>query len=475
MLVFSTRLPLKDEITHEACMRLFIEWITGSPHYSINTVAYDVSSHDDFDCLAGNITISIRHFSQDQIEISAGRFENREKNAVWCNDCIFLNENGQKSLLIQLNCNSTIFNTQLPNIHKPHIVRKVVESGFCKDDMGIPVADTPIDVDATYYDICVDIMRGNYTYSMPIVYISCDYWGGTVISPKFMAKQLSGVAHVFVEKSYETALRLRNDTDGNNAYTGYVGIYFPGTTLCQKHGLEYYDNDYRAMASAIINDVRRALINRLDSSVYNWNQILTLQSRQKMSEWQDISAQDKAQLNTYMDTFDAENESLRQQIEELNRETYSLRSQLDALRVSMKTTEGSGHFYRAGEEPELYPSEKSDLLYSILTQVQDRYDQSSRAYTIIQSLLAANPKVGECSRITTGVRSVFNGQGRLTKADIASLKELGFTVKEDGPHYKLTFHDTRYMFTASKTPSDHREGKNLISDICKVIDIERKI
>lgn len=46
---------------------------------------------------------------------------------------------------------------------------------------------------------------------------------------------------------------------------------------------------------------------------------------------------------------------------------------------------------------------------------------------------------------------------------------------EDGTHYKITFHDPRYMFTVSKTPGDHREGKNLISDICKAIDISWKI
>ena len=33
MLVFSTRLPLKAEITHEDCMRLFTKWVKGSPHY----------------------------------------------------------------------------------------------------------------------------------------------------------------------------------------------------------------------------------------------------------------------------------------------------------------------------------------------------------------------------------------------------------------------------------------------------------
>ncbi len=474
MLVFSTRLPLKDTVTQEDCLHLFIEWITKSPHYSISGIDYDIGSNTDFDYSEGNISFSIRHIKGAQTELSACRFEYRESDAVWYNDSIFLCENNTKSLLIQLNCNRTDYHTQLPPIHKPYIVRKFVEGGFCKDDAGIPVCDTPIEVDENYYHSCVEIMRGTYTNSMPIVYISCDYAGEHVIRPEYLARQLSGVAHVFVEKNRESALRLRDDTDGNNAHTGYVGIYFPGTKLCQKHGIEYYRNA-REMGSEIINSVWSALINRVDASVYNWNQIIAIQSRQKMSEWQDISEKNKQQLSEYMDNFDAENRSLRQQIEELNKQVYSLHSQLDALRLSKKETEADNCFYNMGKEPNLYASERNDLLYSILSQAQSKFDVNSRGYLLIQSLLDANPHVGECAEIMSEVRNVFSGDGKLTSAKKSQLKSVGFIIKEDGPHYKVVFHDERYMFSVSKTPSDHREGKNTITDISKIIDIERKI
>ncbi|MBZ1353479.1 hypothetical protein LPB406_07820 [Streptococcus sp. LPB0406] len=46
------------------------------------------------------------------------------------------------------------------------------------------------------------------------------------------------------------------------------------------------------------------------------------------------------------------------------------------------------------------------------------------------------------------------------------LKQLGFTVTEDGKHYKLTyFDDNRYTITMAKTPSDGRAGKNNVSNI----------
>ena len=474
MLVFSTRLPLKDEITQEECLHLFIKWVINSPNYSIDAVDYDVSSHKDFDCDYGDQTFAIRHYMDENIEISACRLENREPTAIWINDCIFLCENGNKSLLIQLNCNRTNFDTQMPKPHKPYIVRQFVESGYCKDDAGIPITDTALESDGEYYSKCVDIMNGTLTYSMPVVYVSCDYWGNTVISPTYLARQLGGVAHVFVEKSRDTALRLKEDTAGNNAHTEYVGIYFPGTKFCQKHGLSYYHN-YKVMSQEIIDSVWKALINRLDSQKFNWNHIIALQSRQKMAEWQKISIHDKAQLTEYMDTFDQENKDLRDQIEDLNAEVYSLRSQLDTLRYVLNGNTEDTCFFKMGAEPNLYAGERSDLLRSILLQVQSKYEPSSRPYILIQAMLAANPAIGECERVISGISTIFGGGGRLNKTSKAQLKDLGFTIEEDGPHYKIIFHDPRYMFTVSKTPSDHREGKNMISQIRAVIDVNRKI
>lgn len=473
MLVFSTKLPLKDKITQEECMKLFIKWVIDSPNYDISVVDYDITSHKDFDCTYGNQIFSIRHFKDESIEISACRLENREADAIWINDCIFLCENNEKFLLIQLHCNRTNFDIKLPYPHKPYIVRQFIENEYCKDDAGIPITDKPIESDGEYYSTCVNFMNGTLNYTMPIVYISCDYWGNTAISPSYLSRQLSGVAHVFVERNRETALKLKEDTDGNNAHSEYIGIYFPGTKFCQKYGLNYYSN-YKAMSREIINSVWKVLINKSDSSKFNWNHIIALQSRQKMAEWQNISAQDKLQLSEYMDTFDQENQTLRDKIDEMSAELYSVRAQLDTMRMSLNSSQNDC-FYRSGVETDLYIGETSDLLHNILSHAQSKFDPNSRAFSLIQSLLNANPRIGECDRIIRGISAIFSGDCRLNKTAKTQLQNLGFTIQEDGPHYKMFFHDPRYMFTVSKTPSDHREGKNLISDIKNIIDVERKI
>ena len=175
MLVFSTRLPLRKEVTQRDCLELFLEWLNGSPHYQTDEICFDVNAHDDYDYTKENITFSVRHFKDDSIELSACRLENRETNVIWDNDCIFLNEQGKKSLLIQLNCNWMDFRTDLPHIHKPYIVRMFVEKGFCDIDGQLPITDEPIIAGQDNYEEYRDIMCGNFPYEMPVVYVSKDY------------------------------------------------------------------------------------------------------------------------------------------------------------------------------------------------------------------------------------------------------------------------------------------------------------
>lgn len=475
MLVFSTKLPLKQDVSQETCLQLFIDWVIESEHYPIRSIPYDISSNNDYHIAEGRISFSISHYKDGEIELSACRLENNETNAVWINDCIFLQENGNKILLIQLNCDRLDFNRQLPLIHKPYIVRKFVEGGFCRDDASIPVVDSPIVVDDKNFDICSRIMRCEADNTMPVVYVSCDYRGETAISAKYLARQLSGVAHVFVETDHEISLKLKEATDSKNVHNKYVGVYFPKSEFCEKFCLDYFI-DYKAMSRAIINSVWSALINRIDSSVYNWNQIMTLQARQKMLKWKVASISNKEELSKYMDSFDSENEELRKKVDDLNAQNNNLRAQLDAMRLAIQSEKDNNCFYKMGDEHDLYPGEHTELLYSILSQVQKNYDTNSRAYAIIQSLIKANHPIGECNRILGELKIILYNGDRLNASNKSKLKDLGFLIEEDGgTHYKLTFHDPRYMFTVSKTPSDYREGKNLYSDICKILDVTRKL
>ena len=337
--------------------------------------------------------------------------------------------------------------------------------------------------------ICAKIMRNEYSNKMPVIYVSRDIHNRTFLSPSYLAKQLSGVAHVFEEASHDRSLPIRSATDNRNVHSGYVGIYFPGRPFGVRFNPADYPGfgGYKDMTRDIIDSVRNALINRADSSLYNWNHIQMMQSRQKMKQWQDISDSNKSDLSDYMELFDAENRQLQVKIDELNllldmaseqideykQTIHSMSAQLENLQSALRNGSDDG-FYKKGGEAELYPGELKELLHNVLSSAMSRFTEGSHPRTLIESMLAANPTDHPCEAVLEELKPILSNYDKLTPNLRTKLKELGFAIDEDGSHYKLIFqNDSRYMFTLSKTPSDHRSGKNLYSEICNQLDVNK--
>ena len=66
------------------------------------------------------------------------------------------------------------------------------------------------------------------------------------------------------------------------------------------------------------------------------------------------------------------------------------------------------------------------------------------------------------------IKRILKGYSGMSGSLRSSLQDLGFTISEDGKHYKLRLgDDPRYMVTLAKTPSDHREGENASATIIR--------
>ena len=57
----------------------------------------------------------------------------------------------------------------------------------------------------------------------------------------------------------------------------------------------------------------------------------------------------------------------------------------------------------------------------------------------------------------------YNGLPAKLKQDLMSL---GMVITDEGKHYKMSYYgDGRYTIVMSKTPSDGRTGKNIVSEV----------
>ncbi|MFM3222062.1 hypothetical protein AB8T91_28055, partial [Klebsiella pneumoniae] len=73
----------------------------------------------------------------------------------------------------------------------------------------------------------------------------------------------------------------------------------------------------------------------------------------------------------------------------------------------------------------------------------------------------------KCSGIR---RSYLVGYTKMTPKVRGVLNDVGFSISEEGKHYKITYHgDPRYTYILPKTGSDYRGALNAYSDISKKV------
>lgn len=470
MIVFSTRIPLKKEVSVATCVELFKKWILNSPHYSSLDISdLSVDNLDEYSKSLDAITFNGIHFSDESMEISAVQFKQVEEHDTWCTECFVIEKNGSKALLVQLDYVSRGHQLDTPIPHKPYIVKLFIASGVCDIDDSFPVNDDYIYSDDEYFAQCVAAINGESNNSLPIVYLSSDYVDKTVLNPSALAKKLSGVAHVIAEKEHGTAFRMKEQTNGRNVYGGYVGVYYPHTIEYEKFHLHNY-RKRSEMFDAVCDSIRRSLVYRAEYSEYSWNQVLLLKGRQKMKSLQTTNQE----FDELLELSDTETKALKARIEELNDQLRKKQAAIDQYQDTlMKQSQTDRAFYLQGKVPEFYEGEYNDLLFTILSEAKKHKEINTRGYRLISALLEQNPKVGIVDEYLKRIRELLSSNDRMTSTLKSELKDLGFTITEDGKHYKLVFHDPKYTFSMARTPSDHRASQNMASDVLKVIDYKK--
>ena len=122
----------------------------------------------------------------------------------------------------------------------------------------------------------------------------------------------------------------------------------------------------------------------------------------------------------------------------------------------------------AGKEQEFYPGELKDAVLRTLQEDAGNISHGSRRETLLNDFLAANTPTDTGDQLEAAIKDILSKTDRVGPTEVKKFETLGFTVTDDGKHYKAVFEDDpRLTFTIFKTASDHRAGKNLASDLCK--------
>lgn len=474
MLLFSTTLKIKEIMTQDDFIRLIIEWNQNSPH--TENIIPDIHWNGERNILFGNDRLWLRIEEYRNRNIIAARYRKVEDDGTsWDTDYVMNFDEGQ--LAIALNRSFSEDSVQMYREYSaPYFIKTIIEAGFVEDDGDLPVSWKPRLIDNDDIEKLAGIINRKVSYRLPVVYVSKKQDGIDPVDVWKLANKLRGVAHVLVEEGDWQDYRLRELCYDQNEYHGTIGVYYP---LCTQLHKEFYSrqvyygfNDF--LMKKVINHVMQYSNSRTIDPLYTWQGVMnSLMTDRYTSQREEKAAalSEASEAKALVQTTDEEIREYQRQIEELTKENNSLSAENQTLHAGLEAKDRDDEpLLYPGLEDEFYEDEIRETVLDVLDKAMAGLPENNcRRRDILQDVISHNEYRKTVQQKHEEVKRIFKGYKNVTPRMKRDLEKLGFTLTEDGKHYKLTYGNGRYTTSLAKTPSDNRTGGNIASDISNQI------
>lgn len=472
MLIFSTILDINDTLTKDKFIELAIEWNQNTPHANniVPNLQWDGSRNVRFG--SDEIWLEISEYRNE--DIIAIRYERvSEDGVVWDSD--FVMNFNEMRMSIQLDRSyredALVIDSDFST---PHFIRLLIDGEYIKDDAGLKVSGRPIYITERNISILTDVINETSYFRMPVVYVSKTFDDADPIDVRKIAGRLKGVAHVLVEGSRSLNNKLRTLCSDKNEYYGAVGVYYPNSSQPPKRYLYHREEGYdEFLYQKVLRDlIRYSTVQQLDK-LYTWQGVNSaiLHDRYIAQREERIAAEAemkkaRTEVDDVYEAFDSELQQLQQQVDMLTRTNEALMYENQGLRAKLTEIDRQPLLYY-GEEIEFYSDEIKEMVCAAIdNSLKTATKTNTRRYDVLCDILRSNPVSCPVSDKKEKIKQMLKTYDGMSKTLRQELNDFGYTITEEGKHYKLTFFkDNRYATCLSKTPSDHREGKNAAAEI----------
>lgn len=467
MLVWATEFPVKANKGVEAVIALAKRWRVGSPHSTWKPEMFKVNEPSGEIIRYSNSgeTIDFAHILKESNNWGGARHKWTETGSKnWTTEIVGHQSPNGVLVSIQLHCELSNVGQKLPLAKKPYLVKQILDEFGGGIDGIFTVSDVPVYLKESELDIAEKIVSGRLGNRLPVIYVSVGWDGTPALDCNRLAQWAAGMAHVIVEPSRDFSHTLGRQANGNNAYGGAVSIYWPNGGGSQVRLLpDRFQNPVR-FATAVAELVKKALTNNHPTNTCTWDYIEDLISQSKIEK---LRSSEVNEATALVSAFDEEIAAKNARIAKVESELAYLRSEMQR---QMTTNEvGKVGVLAFGSEQPLYQSEIKDIVVKALKIARNNVTPAGRGQHVLDDLLQKNLKSNEDERIEEEIKKISSASD-LGRNERRVLEGLGFQITEDGKHIKASFRgDPRYLFTISKTSSDHRAMKNIVSQICRAL------
>ena len=472
MLIFSTKLPVKETFTKQKFFELVVRWNQDSPHHRIDGIEWDGGYRHRWGDMKNMLEIT------EYNDVAAAHFVQSEHGVHWTTE--FILHAGRKEIGIYLSREATENTVYFHKEFKPpYFLKLLMRENVLGSDGGLAISEYPHSFGATADEqqvltqLCLEDAGA---FRLPVVYLTRDWFTEhCVVDEGYLARRLCGVAHVLVESDKDVSRTLKDLCHGQNVYNGGMAIYFPSVSATAKRFVPYEGMDTEKVMTQMVRMIFRYMNQQKREPLDTWDGIQMMQMRwqtkQLLAEKRRIE-ENRKQTSKEKEQYWDEYVKAQTQVEALTEQNARLQSELAVLRARVDSM-GENPLLYYGDEKEFYQGEMLEFVRTALSEKLDRLpkekDRHLRCADVLQDLLNANESEEIQAQRQTELKRVLKGYRTLTPEIQSTLIDVGFRIT-DGKHYKLTYYDDeRYTVTMAKSGSDWRGGDNLFSEIKKRI------
>ena len=472
MLIFSTRLPVKDTLTKGKFFELVIRWNQDSPHHRIDGIEWDGGYRHRWGDMKNMLEIT------EYNDVAAAHFVQSEHGVHWTTEFILHTERREIGIYLSREAteNTVYFHKEFK---PPYFLKLLMRENVLGSDGGLAISEYPqsfgaaADERKVLAQLCLE---DDSAFRLPVVYLTREWFiEHCVVDEGVLARRLCGVAHVLVESDKDVSRTLKDLCHGKNVYNGGMAVYFPSVSAAAKRFIPYDGMDVEKVMTQMMRMIFRYMNQQKREPLDTWDGIQMMQMRrqtkQLLAEKRRIE-ENRKQTSKEKEQYWDEYVKAQTQVEALTEQNARLQSELAVLRARVDSM-GENPLLYYGDEREFYQGEMLEFVRTALSEKLDRLpkekDRHLRCADVLQDLLNANESEEIQAQRQTELKRVLKGYRTLTPEIQSTLIDAGFRIT-DGKHYKLTYYDDeRYTVTMAKSGSDWRGGDNLFSEIKKRI------
>lgn len=475
MLLFSTKLEIKDSLTKEKFIDLIVQW-NNSAKYLENHVP-GVSWKGEKNIRFGTDKLSIEIIDYPEKDILAVRHEKiTDDEVVWDTDFVVNFAERKLSILLDRTFSEDALEMNAA-FSTPHFISLLIERGYLQNDQDIPVLRDPIIITDRNLETIQRIIKNKEYYALPVVYVAKDFADQNPLSISWLASRLKGAAHVLVEDSKEACKKCTEICAETSEEHGAVRIYYPSLGVNRKRFLfRSATGNMDVRLEKVVKHVIQYWNSQRMDILYTWHGVNSavladnLQNQiQRLAEAESAKQSVEEEINQVYEEFDEDIRSLQKKLEELSKANEALQMENFGLRAKMNISDAMPIIYQ-GDEEDFYPEEVKDMVLGVLADALNNTEKGTRLHDVLEDILENNTYRHLSDERKQRVKNLFKGYKTLTGTMKQELLSLGFQITDDGKHYKIIYQgDPRYMVTIGKTPSDNRAGSNNAGMINKIM------